>query len=34
MCLTATPSGKVAQTLASTMSEQGLDREARAACLG
>ena len=33
-CLTTTPGGKVAQTLASAASEQGLDREAWAACLG
>ena len=33
MCLTATPSGAVAQTLASPTSIRGLDREARAALL-
>ena len=32
--ITATPSKEVAQMLASATSEQGLDREARAACLG
>ena len=32
--VTATPSKEVAQMLASATSEQGLDREARAACLG
>ena len=31
MCLTATASREVAQTLGSTTSEQGLDREAQAA---
>ena len=31
MCLTATPSGKAVQTLASATSKRGLDREARAA---
>ena len=34
MRLTTTPSGEVAQMLTSATSEQGLDREARAACLG
>ena len=34
MRLSTTPSGEVAQTLASATSEQGLDREAQAACLG
>ena len=34
MRLTATASREVAQTLASTTSEQWLDREARIACLG
>ena len=33
MHLTATPSGEVAQTLASATSKQGLNREARAALL-
>jgi len=33
MHLTATPSGEVAQTLASTTSKRGLNREARAALL-
>ena len=33
MCLTATPSGAAAQTLASPTSKQGLDREGRAALL-
>ena len=33
MCLTATPSGEVAQTLASATSKQRLNREARAALL-
>ena len=33
MCLRATPSGEVAQMLASTTSKQGLDREAWAALL-
>ena len=33
MCLTATPSGEVAQMLASTTSKWGLNREARAALL-
>ena len=33
-CLTAIPSGEVAQTPISTTSEQGLDREAWVACLG
>ena len=32
--LTATPSREIAQMLASATSEQGLDRKARAACLG
>ena len=32
-CLAATPSGKVVQTLASTTSEQRLNREAQAALL-
>ena len=32
--LIATPSGEVAQMLTSTISKQGLNREARAACLG
>ena len=32
--LTATPSREVAQMLTSASSEQGLNREARAACLG
>ena len=32
--LTATPSGEVAQMLGSATSKRGLDREARAACLG
>ena len=30
MCLTATPSGKAVQTLASATSKRGLDREAQA----
>ena len=34
MRLTATASREVAQTLASTTSKQGLDREVRVACLG
>ena len=34
MRLSTTPSGEVALTLASATSEQGLDREAQAACLG
>ena len=34
MHLTATPSGEVAQMLASATSEQGLHREAWVACLG
>jgi len=34
LCLTATPSGEVAQTLLSATSEHGLDREMWAACLG
>ena len=34
MHLTATPSGEVAQTLASITSEQGLNREVQVACLG
>ena len=34
MCLTTTPSGEVAQTLAFTTSELGLNSEAQAACLG
>ena len=34
MRLAATPSGEVAQTLTSASSKQGLNREARAACLG
>ena len=34
MWLTATPSREVAQTLASTTSEQGLNREEWVACLG
>ena len=34
MRLSTTPSGEVAQTLSSATSEQGLDREAQAACLG
>ena len=33
-CLTATPRGEVAQTLASATSKQGLNREAWVACLG
>ena len=33
ICLTAAPSGEVAQTLASTPSKLGLNREARAALL-
>ena len=33
MCLTATPSGTAAQTLASATSKRGLDREAPAALL-
>ena len=33
-CLTTTPSGEIAQTLASASSEWGLNREAWAACLG
>ena len=33
-CLTSTPSREVAQMLTSASSEQGLNREARAACLG
>ena len=33
MCLTATPSREVAQTLASATSKRGLNREARAALL-
>ena len=33
-CLTATLSREVAQTLSSTTSKQGLDREARVVCLG
>ena len=33
MRLTTTPSGEVAQTLSSTTSERGLDREAQAALL-
>ena len=33
MCLTATPSGAAAQTLASPTSKQGLDTEVRAALL-
>ena len=33
MHLTTTPSGEVAQTLASASSEQGLNRESCAACL-
>ena len=33
-CQTATPSREVAQMLASTTSEQGLDREVWVACLG
>ena len=33
MCLTAIPSRQVAQTLASTISKQGLNREAPAALL-
>ena len=32
-CLTATPSGEVAQTLLSTISKWGLNRETRAALL-
>ena len=32
--LIATPSGEVAQTLASTTSKQGLDREVWVACVG
>ena len=34
MCLTTTPSGEVAQMLASAISEQGLDRAGMVACLG
>ena len=34
MCLTATPSGDVAQILAIATNEWGLDREARVACIG
>ena len=34
MCLTTTPSGEVAQMLASATSEQGLDRAGLVACLG
>ena len=34
MCLTATPSGEVAQTLAFTTSERGLNSEVQAARLG
>ena len=34
MRLTAAPSGEVAQMLASTTSEQGLDRERWVECLG
>ena len=34
MCLTTTPSGEVAQILTPATSERGLDRGARAACLG
>ena len=33
MCLMATTSREIAQTLASTTSEQGLDREALVVCL-
>ena len=33
MCLTATPSGEVAQSLASATSKRGLNREAQAALL-
>ena len=33
MCLMATPNGEVAQTLASTTSKQGLNREVQAAML-
>ena len=33
-CLTTAPSGEIAQTLASAISEYGLNREARVACLG
>ena len=33
-CLTSTPSREVAQRLVSSTSEQGLNREAPAACLG
>ena len=33
MCLTATPSGAAAQTLASPTSKQGLDKAAQAALL-
>ena len=33
MCLMATPSRKAVQTLTSTTSKQGMDREARAALL-
>ena len=33
MCLTATPSGATAQTLAFPTSKRGLDREAQAALL-
>ena len=33
MCLMVTPSGEVAQTLASATSKRGLNREARAALL-
>ena len=34
MCLTATASREVAQMLVSATSEEGLDKEAWAACLG
>ena len=33
MCLTETPSGEIVQTLVSTTSKQGLNREAQAALL-
>ena len=33
MCLTATPRGEVAQTLVSTTSKRGLNREVQAALL-
>ena len=33
MCLMATPNGEVVQTLASTTSKQGLNREVQAAML-